>query len=94
MGFSSDPKRVLSTDFDESKRDKLRKLVISNNICFYRCFATPDGQRVLRILDEMTSGHIIDTNVHTSIANAAKRDLVDLIRMASKLGLEELSKNE
>lgn len=89
--FSRD-QNVLSTDFDPKKQDKLREKVSKNNLLFYRCFSTPDGQKVLAILDQMTAGKIIDTNVHTSIANAARRDLVDTIRMSCNRGLQELSK--
>ena len=48
--------------------------------------------KVLDILDRMTAGTVIDTNVHMTVANAARRDLVDQIRMACKQGLEEIGK--
>lgn len=84
--------QVLTTDFSPDREAKVRKKVMSNNVAFYKCFATPDGQKVLDVLDSLTAGKIIDLNVHTTIANAARRDLVDLMRLSSQRGLEELKK--
>lgn len=89
--FARDPKRPLRSDYRPEDQNRLEKQLNSNNLAFYRCFSTPDGQRVLDILDNVTS-KLVDTNIYITNANAGRRELVDLMKTAVQQGSIELSK--
>ncbi len=87
--FSRTP-QVLSTDYRPEDEQRRQQVFRKNQLTIFRCFATEDGKRTLDILESMVAGNIVGDNIHITNANAARRDLVDWIRMTCKRGLEEL----
>ena len=82
--------RVLSTDYKPEEEQRRQQTFKKNQMTIFRCFATEDGQKTLEILESMVAGNIVGENIHITNANAARRDLVDWIRISCKRGLEGL----
>ena len=84
------PIRVLSVDFEKENRAFEPIKGDSINIHAMRVFSTPSGEKLLGYLRELTSGNLVNVNVHQTVANSARRDLVDLIGEMIEAGKQEM----
>lgn len=85
------PRKILHADFDEKHENAFRERIAQNNITLYKTFATPEGRKTLEILQEIVSGPLVGPSDSQTIANSARRDLVDEIMIAINKGEEELN---
>lgn len=86
------PLNVLSTDFRDEEIFKRQEVIDTTRHEIYKTFITPAGKNTLDMLKDMVSGPMVVGSVHESIANAARREVVDMLVDTFEQVKEELSK--
>ena len=84
--FARDPHKVLSVDFIEEDKKKRQALADDIPAAVYRTFLTVEGQKTMRFMEDLVGVRLIETNVHQTVANAARREFLDVIKEAQAQG--------
>jgi predicted ArsR family transcriptional regulator len=88
---SREPIPFLTVDFREEQRQRQKKQINDLAVSAYKALSSSEGQVVLEYLIERTNGKLIQDNVHQTVANAARRELVDELQELMKHGLDRIT---